>query len=71
VANHIQTLQRTVAEQATVIEQLADWRTACRILLDLDKFKGVDSEGERKDWIATTDVLRMLDSAPFYFNEEG
>jgi hypothetical protein len=60
-----------VAEQATVIEQLADWRTACRILLDLDKFKGVDSEGERKDWIATTDVLRMLDSAPFYFNEEG
>ena len=71
MANYIQTLQRTVAEQATVIEQLADWRIACRIMLELDKYKGVDSEGERKDWIATSDVNRMLDSAPFYLNQEG
>ena len=71
MANYIQTLQQTVAEQATVIEQLADWRTACQIMLQLNKFNGVDADGTRKDWIATGDVSRLLESMPFDFNAEG
>lgn len=69
MANYIKTLQYTVARQATVLERLADWRTDCRIHLELDKFKGVDSDGERKDWIAVEDVKRMLDAAPFYLED--
>ena len=67
--NYIKSLQADVEEKTAIIEQLADWRTACRILLELDKYKGVDSDGERKDWIAVSDVKRMLDAAPFYLEE--
>lgn len=57
--NYIQTLQ---AENRELREKLAaaeEWRNGFVSLLHSNKFAGTEN-GERKDWIATADVLAQL-----------
>ena len=41
-------------------DRALEWMMNFAEHLDLDKFKGVDEDGERKDWIATADVIQRL-----------
>lgn len=60
--NHIQRLTQERTELLTnrhiAIEDLQEFRAH---LLSA-KFQGVDADGDRKDWIATSDVLARLSS---------
>lgn len=42
------------------LRELEDEINSFLIHLDSDKFRGVQSDGERKDWIATGDVKNRL-----------
>lgn len=56
-------IQRLRADNAMLRAQLdayADGFALLRKHLDSDKFKGVDVDGNRKDWISVDDVLRWL-----------
>lgn len=70
MTNYIKRLQSDVTKRESTLENLATWKQAFRAHLELDKFKGVDSSGERKDWIATSDVLKWLESMPFNVESE-
>jgi hypothetical protein len=58
--NHIVRLQTDLAAAQAEIEAKADAIQEFRIHLAGSKFAGVDSDGSRKDWIATSDVYAWL-----------
>jgi len=60
--NHIHRLQHDNAALNTVICDALVEISAFRALLAGPKFTGVDQDGTRKDWIATADVLRRLET---------
>lgn len=59
--NYINTLQTIVADRGARLEALHSEVEWMRLHLLSDKFVGVDQDGERKDWVATSDVLRFIE----------
>lgn len=58
--NYIHQLQE---ENRLLNQKIADidqWRTDFVAHLHSEKFAGTESDGSRKDWIATSDVLAQL-----------
>lgn len=58
--NYIHNLQ---AQNSALREQLAEKNEKINDFISFlhsDKFKGVESDGSRKDWISTADVLNFL-----------
>lgn len=58
--NYIHKLKADLAGQTAAVESFKETINHLRNFLHSDKFIGVESDGERKDWIATGDVLSML-----------
>jgi hypothetical protein len=58
--NSLQRLIQDQSEKQQRIDAALQAITDFRLHLDLDKFKGHDSDGQRKDWIAKADVLARL-----------
>ena len=54
--------QNSTAAIELALQSLSDFRA---YLASSPKFTGTDSDGERKDWIATTDVIRWIDTLRF------
>lgn len=58
--NYIKNLEAKVKalenEKAVVVEQI----TELAVYLGSEKFQGVDSKGDRKDWVSTREVLGHL-----------
>lgn len=59
--NYIQTLQEQnknlAGKLASVLLEIDDFKT---FLQTAEKFKGIESNGERKDWISTVDVINRI-----------
>jgi hypothetical protein len=58
--NHILKLQQENQELKNKIEEMENWRMSFLSHLHSEKFQGSDSNGERKDWISTGDVIAQL-----------
>lgn len=58
--NYIHQLQADLAGHIAAVESYKASIAHLRNFLHSDKFTGTESNGERKDWIATSDVLSML-----------
>lgn len=61
MANFIQTLQAENQDKADRIAAALEEMESFRVLLLSPKHQGVDSAGNRNDWISTADVLRRLE----------
>lgn len=59
--NYIKTLEHIGAERGERLAQLHERIEWMRSHLLSSKFCGVDTDGARKDWIATADVLRFIE----------
>jgi hypothetical protein len=59
--NFIKSLQAANLDQLDKLAAMQNEIAEFRIFLHSAKFTGVDSDGGRKDWIATGDVLRRLE----------
>ena len=59
--NYIKRLERENAEKAVeitrLVQELRDFDTHCNTA----KFKGVEEDGSRRDWIATGDVHSRIE----------
>jgi hypothetical protein len=60
--NFINKLQTRVAELEAQVAATNERVTEFKAHLLLDKFSGVDAQGDRKDIIGTADVFRWLES---------
>jgi hypothetical protein len=60
--NYITRLQQENADKQNVIRAARIEIEEFRLHLLSAKFQGLDVDGTRKDWIATGDVLRRLES---------
>lgn len=58
--NYIHQLQADLAGHIAAVESFKASISHLRNFLHSDKFTGTESNGERKDWISTGDVLSML-----------
>lgn len=58
--NYVRQCQRRIAELEAMVGAYESAINAFRAHLHSEKFAGEDSDGERKDWIATGDVLNWL-----------
>jgi hypothetical protein len=58
--NYIKKLQRENEEACRRLKVLEEQCQEFRAFLLTPKFVGVDADGERKDWISTSDVDAML-----------
>ena len=58
--NHILKLQNDLRERDAAIREAQEQITNFFAHLRSDKFVGEDSDGARKDWISTTDVIQRL-----------
>lgn len=58
--NYRHLLQADLAGHVAAVESFKASINHLRNFLHSDKFTGVESDGERKDWICTGDVLSML-----------
>lgn len=58
--NHILKLQEQVAAQKQALADVQNNINEFLKYLNSQKFTGVESNGERKDWISTTDVHHFL-----------
>lgn len=58
--NYIQNLQQLTQLQEQRLKEIREEIQEFIVFLHSDKFAGVDSAGERKDWISTADVLHKL-----------
>jgi hypothetical protein len=58
--NHILSLQSEVTALKSKLSNMEKGLRDFRGFLFTEKFTGVDSKGERKDWISTTDVSNMI-----------
>ena len=61
--NYIHQLKADLAGHIAAQESMRNSIHHMRCFLHSPKFIGVDSDGERKDWISTSDVLAMLQAA--------
>lgn len=61
MANHIQTLQTIANDRGERLAQIHERIEWMRAHLLSPKFQGLDVDGDRKDWIATADVLRFIE----------
>lgn len=61
ILNYIQTLKTIVDERGERLAHLHERIEWMRSHLLSSKFCGVDTDGARKDWIATADVLRFIE----------
>lgn len=61
MANFIQTLQAENQDKADRIAAALEEMESFRAILLSPKHQGVDSAGQRNDWISTGDVLRRLE----------
>ena len=59
--NHIESLRTMNRELIARHEEVTERIEHFRQHLLSPKFVGVDSDGDRKDWISTSDVLRFLE----------
>lgn len=59
--NYIKTLESIVADRGERLAQLHQRIEDMRAHLLSPKFQGLDVDGARKDWIATSDVLRFIE----------
>lgn len=59
--NYIKQLQQRVAGLEARADNTRDAIQDFRIYLNSPKFTGLDTDGTRKDWIATSDVYYLLD----------
>lgn len=59
--NYIKTLESICDDRAARLEAIARQVEWMRQHLNSDKFKGQNIDGARKDWIATSDVLRWIE----------
>ena len=59
--NYIKQLQQDNRIYANQINQADHAINNFRVFLNSDKFKGVDLDGSRKDWISVDDVRRELE----------
>lgn len=59
--NHILRLQADLTAVRAEFDAKAEAIQAFRVHLAGDKFAGEDADGNRRDWIAVTDVLAWLD----------
>lgn len=57
--NYIEQLEKAIAELAESVEAAEQWVNDFRMHLNLPKFRTQD-RGERRDWIATNDVMDRL-----------
>jgi hypothetical protein len=60
--NYIKTLESISADRASRLETIAHEIEWLRQHLLSSKFQGLDVDGARKDWIATADVLRWIET---------
>lgn len=60
VMKYINLLQQRVADLESELEAMWQWKAELLAHLESDKFKGLDSDGSRKDWISTQDVRERL-----------
>lgn len=58
--NYIHSLQAANAELQSRLDSALSEIAEFKSHLALPKFQGTDSDGSRKDWIATQDVLRRV-----------
>jgi hypothetical protein len=58
--NHIARLQADLSAARAAIAARDDAIQAFRVHLDSEKFRGVESDGSRKDWVAVADVLAWM-----------
>lgn len=58
--NYIQQLQGELNAALAQIDSFKGSLTNLRTFLHSPKFTGTESNGERKDWIATSDLIRLL-----------
>ena len=58
--NHITRLQTDLNAARAELAARDEALHSFRIHLDRDKFRGVDPDGSRRDWIAVADVLAWL-----------
>jgi hypothetical protein len=58
--NHIARLQTDLSAARAAITARDEAIQAFRVHLDSDKFRGIESDGSRKDWIAVADVLAWM-----------
>jgi len=58
--NYIQSLQGQVEELKSQLAAKNEKLNNFVCFLNTDKFVGVDSKGERKDWIVVGDVLNIV-----------
>jgi hypothetical protein len=58
--NHIARLQTDLSAARAAIMARDEAIHAFRVHLDGDKFRGIESDGSRKDWIAVADVLAWM-----------
>lgn len=61
MANYIKTLEAIGAERAERLQAIHERIEFMRMHLLSAKFSGIDTDGGRKDWIATSDVLRFIE----------
>lgn len=60
--NYIKQLQGELNDAGKAVElALSELEQFRRYLLTASKFTGVEADGERRDWIATADVVRFID----------
>lgn len=60
--NYIQQLKADVQANADLVMHLQQCIYDLKALMLSDKHQGVQSDGERNDWIASADVLRWCDN---------
>lgn len=59
--NYIKRLEAENAEKAERIAALEQELSNFRMHIDGPKFRGVEADGSRRDWIATADVARWIE----------
>lgn len=58
--NYILSLKKEVAAKDAQIKSFEKSLDEFRAFLNSAKFTGTESNGERKDWISTTDVIKWI-----------
>ncbi len=58
--NYIARLQAELSAARAAITARDEAIQEFRVHLDSDKFRGIESDGSRKDWIAVADVLAWI-----------
>jgi hypothetical protein len=58
--NHIARLQADLSAARAAIAARDEVIQAFRVHLDSDKFRGLERDGSRKDWIAVADVRAWM-----------